>query len=93
MRGETTSTQCGLLSGHGTSRHRRDQQCALKFRWKEAASRHHQLLSTCVKLRDLCINRKLKMALHINIMEQLRNRADRFRIQGRLQDEDLEEII
>ncbi len=26
-------------------------------------------------------------------MEQLRNRADRFRKQGRLQDEDLEEII
>ncbi len=51
------------------------------------------MLSTCVKLKDLCINRKLKTTLHINIMEQLRNRADRFRKQGRLQDEDLKEII
>ncbi len=85
--------QCGLSSGHGTSRFRRDQQRASKFRWKEAASRHHQLLSTCVKLKDLCINGKLKMTPHINIMEQLRNRADRFRKQGRLQNEDLKEII
>jgi hypothetical protein len=39
---------------------RRDQHRASKFRWKEAASRHHQLLSTCVKLKDLCINGNLK---------------------------------
>jgi hypothetical protein len=92
-RGENKNAQCGLSSGRGTSRRKRDQQRALKFRRKEAASRQYQLLSMCVKLKDLCINGNLKTTLHINIMEQLRNRADRFRKQGRLQDEDLEEII
>jgi hypothetical protein len=36
---------------------------------------------------------KEKTTPHINIMEQLRIRADRFRKQGRLQDKNLEEII
>jgi hypothetical protein len=83
-----------LLSGQGTStRHRRDQQHALKFRRNVVASRQHQLLSSCVKLKDLCINRKLRTTLHVNIMEQLQNRADKFRKQGRLQDEELKDII
>jgi hypothetical protein len=92
-RGETTKAQCGLSSGHGTSRHKRDQQHASKFRRNEAACRQHQLLSTCVKLKDLCINRKLRTTPHVNIMKQIRDRADRYRKKGRLQDEDLEEII
>jgi hypothetical protein len=86
--------QGGLLSGRGTlTRPRRDQQCALKFRRNVVASRQHQLLSSCVKLKDLCINGKLRTTPHINIMEQLRNRADNFRKQGRLLDEELEGII
>ena len=64
--------QGGLLSGQGTStRHRRDQQRASKFRRNVAASRQHQLLSSCVKLKDLCINGKLRTTPHVNIMEQL----------------------
>jgi hypothetical protein len=86
--------QGGLLSGQGIStRHRRDQQRASKFRRKVAASRQHQLLSSCVKLKDLCIHGKLQTTPHVNIMEQLRNRADKFRKQRRLQDEELEDII
>jgi hypothetical protein len=46
-----------------------------------------------MKLKNLCINRKFKTMPHISIMEQLQNKADRFRKQGRLQDQDLEEII
>ncbi len=46
-----------------------------------------------MKLKNLCTNGKFKTTLHSNIMEQLRIRADRFRKQGRLRDEDLEEII
>jgi hypothetical protein len=86
--------QGGLLSGRGTStRRRRDQQCASKFRRNVAASRQHQSLSSCVKLKDLCIIGKLQTTPHINIMEQLQNRADKFRKQGRLQDEELKDII
>ncbi len=50
------------------------------------------MLSTCVKMKDLCKNGKLKTTPHISIMEQLQNRAEKFRKQGRLQDEELEEI-
>jgi hypothetical protein len=86
--------QGGLLSGRGTSsRRRRDQQCASMFRRNMAASRQQQLLSSCVKLKDLCKNRKLRTTPHINIMKQLQYRADKFRIQGRLQDKELEDII
>jgi hypothetical protein len=46
-----------------------------------------------MKLKKLCINGKFKPTLHLSIMEQLRIKADRFRKQGRLQDQDLEEII
>jgi hypothetical protein len=46
--GETTQAQGGLSSGQGTSRRRRDQQCASMFRRSKAASRQHQLLSTCM---------------------------------------------
>jgi hypothetical protein len=46
-----------------------------------------------MKLKSLCINRKFKPTLHLSIMEQLRIKADQFRKQGRLQDQDLEEII
>jgi hypothetical protein len=51
------------------------------------------LLSRWVKIKDLCKNGKLKTSSHISIMEQLQNRAEKFRKQGRLQDEELEEII
>ncbi len=51
------------------------------------------MLSTCVKMKDLCRNGKLKTTPHISIMEELRNRAEKFRKQGRLQDKELEEII
>ncbi len=51
------------------------------------------MLTKCVKLKDLCKNRKLQTTPHSTIMEQLRNRADRFRKQGRLRDKELEDII
>jgi hypothetical protein len=64
--------QGGLLSGQGTSsRRRRDQQRASMFRRNVAASRQQQLLSSCVKLKDLCKNGKLQTTPHINIMKQL----------------------
>jgi hypothetical protein len=86
--------QGGFLSGRGTSsRRRRDQQRASMFRRNMAASRQQQLLSYCVKLKDLCKNKKLRATPHINIMKQLRYRADKFRKQGRLQDEELEDIV
>jgi hypothetical protein len=46
-----------------------------------------------MKLKSTCVNGKFKTTPHVNIMEQLQIRADRFRRQGRLRDEDLEEII
>jgi hypothetical protein len=46
-----------------------------------------------MKLKNLCINGKFKTTPHTSIMEQLLNKADQFRKQGRLQDQDLEEII
>jgi hypothetical protein len=46
-----------------------------------------------MKLKSICINGKFKTTPHINIMEQLQIRADRFRKQGRLRDKDLKEII
>jgi hypothetical protein len=46
-----------------------------------------------MNLKKLCINGKLKTTPHGNIIEQLQIRTDRFRIKGRLRDEDLEEII
>ncbi len=86
--------QGGLLSEGGTSsRCRRDQQRASMFRRNVAASRQQQLLSSCVKLKDLCKNGKLQLTPHIDIMKQLQYRADKFRKQGRLQDEELEDII
>jgi len=54
---------------------------------------HHQLLSTCQKLKDLCNNGKFKPTSHSTIMEQLRIRAECFQKQGRLQEDDLEQII
>ena len=91
--GETTQAQGGFSSGQGTSRRRRDQQRASMFRRSKAASRQHQLLTTCVKLKELCKNGKLRTTPHSTIMEQLQNRADRFRKQGQLRDEELEATI
>ncbi len=88
--GETTQAQGGLSSGQGTSKRRRDQQRASMFRRSKAASRQQQLLTTCVKLKELCKNGKLQTTPHSTIMEQLQNRADRFRKQGQLRDEELE---
>jgi hypothetical protein len=51
------------------------------------------LLTTCIKLKDLGINGKFQTTKHTTIMEQLRIKADRFRKQGRLQEDNLEQII
>jgi hypothetical protein len=51
------------------------------------------LLTTCIKLKDLGVNGKFQTTKHTTIMEQLRIRADRFRKQGRLQEDNLEQII
>jgi hypothetical protein len=59
-----------LQFAEGVSNVRRDTQR------KEAASRHHQLLSTCMKLKNLCINGKLKTTSHLSMMEKLRIKAD-----------------
>ncbi len=40
----------------------------------------------------MCINGSIKTTNHKTIMEQLQLRAERFRKQGRLRNEDLEEI-
>jgi hypothetical protein len=52
-----------------------------------------QLLEKCKEINSMCINGSIKTTNHKTIMEQLRLRAERFRKQGRLHDEDLEEII
>jgi hypothetical protein len=83
----------GLSSRQGTSKHKRNQQRANSYRHKEAASRQRQLLTTCVKLKDLCHTGQFGTTSHSTVMEQLRFRADRFRKQGRLQEEEVEEII
>ncbi len=49
--GGISKVQGELSSGQETSRCRRSQQHALGHRQKEAASRQHQLLSTCMKLK------------------------------------------
>jgi hypothetical protein len=46
-----------------------------------------------MEIKSVCINDSIKPTNHNTIMEQLRIRAERFRKQGRLRDEDLEEII
>jgi hypothetical protein len=46
-----------------------------------------------MELKNQCINGKFKTTSHISIMEQLGKRAEQFRKQGRLQTQDLEEII
>ena len=46
-----------------------------------------------MEIKSVCINGSIKPTNHNTIMEQLRIRAERFRKQGRLRDEDLEEII
>jgi hypothetical protein len=51
------------------------------------------LLSTCIKLKDLGVNGKFQTTKHTTINKQLQIRADRFRKQGRLQEDDLEQII
>jgi hypothetical protein len=91
--GGTSEAQGGSLSGLGNSRRRRNQQRASGHRRKEAASRQHQLLSACMKLKNLCINGKLTTTSHISVMKQLQIKADQFRKQGRLQDQDLHKII
>jgi hypothetical protein len=46
-----------------------------------------------MEIKTLCIKGTLKTTSHTTILEQLRIRADQFRKQGRLQDNNLEEII
>ncbi len=58
------------------------------------ASRQSQLLSTCAKLKKNCKDGKIITTEHSTIIEYLRQQADRFRKQGRLQkEEDVETII
>ncbi len=45
------------------------------------------------EIKKLGINGKFKTTSHCTIMEQLQIKVDQFRKQGRLQDQDLEEII
>jgi hypothetical protein len=59
----------------------------------QSASRQSQLLSTCTKLKENCKDGKLRTSEHSTIIEYLRQQADRFRKQGRLQEEDVETII
>jgi hypothetical protein len=70
--GGTTQAIGGLLRGQATSRCGMNQQPASRFQRKEAASRQHQLLLSCVKLKNLCQNGKFKTTKHTTIMEQLR---------------------
>ncbi len=51
------------------------------------------MLTTCIKLKDLGVNGNFQTTKHTTIMEQLRIRADRFRKQERLQEDNLEQII
>jgi hypothetical protein len=46
-----------------------------------------------MEIETLCVKGTLKTTSHTTILEQLRIRADQFRKQGRLQDNNLEEII
>jgi hypothetical protein len=46
-----------------------------------------------MEIKALCIKGTLKTTSHTTILEQLRIRADQFGKQGRLQDNNLEEII
>jgi hypothetical protein len=71
----------------------KNQQHASIYHRDQAASRQQQLLSTCQKLKDICTDGKFETTKHSTIMEPLRIRADWFRKQGRLQEDDLEQII
>ncbi len=51
------------------------------------------MITTCIKLKDYGVNGKFQTTKHTTIMEQLRIRADRFRKQGRLQEDNLGQII
>jgi hypothetical protein len=84
MVGGPSKVQGGLSSGRATSRRRRSQQRASRHQQKEAASMQHQLLSTCMKLENLCIDGKFKPTSCVSKMEQLWIKADRFMKQGRL---------
>jgi hypothetical protein len=68
--GGTNQVQGRLSSGWTTSRCRKSQQRTSGYRQNKAASRQHQLLSTCMKLKIICINGKIKTTPHIKIMEQ-----------------------
>jgi hypothetical protein len=46
-----------------------------------------------MNLKDKCKNGKFRTTEHKSIMEHLRLRADRFRKQGRLQEDEMEAII
>jgi hypothetical protein len=52
-------------------------------------------INNCImyEIKKIGINEKFKTISHRTIMEQLRIKADLFRKQGRLQDQDLEEIM
>jgi hypothetical protein len=67
--GEGTEHELGRSSSRqGTSGHRRNQQRANSHHSKEAASRQHQLLNTCVKVKDLCYMAKFETTPHTTIM-------------------------
>jgi len=78
MGGESNCTSGGLSGGQGTPRRRRNQQRASYHCRGQVASRQRQLLTTCIKLKDLGVNGKFQTTKHTTIMEQLQIRADRF---------------
>jgi hypothetical protein len=47
----------------------------------------------CLNLKSKCVNGKFRTTKNMTIMEHLRLQADRFRKQGRLQDDKMETII
>jgi hypothetical protein len=46
-----------------------------------------------MNLKDKCVNGKFRTSEHKTILEHLRLQADRFRKQGRLQENEMEAII
>jgi hypothetical protein len=84
------SGQCSRLV---PSRRRRNQQWSASY-WKSVAVDNvGRLAKICNQLRNLCRNGTFKRTEHTTIMEYLGKRAERFQKNGRLQGEEMEDII
>ena len=68
------------------------QRCAV-YRESLSVKNLSRLANTCNQIRNLCKNGAFKQTEHTTIMEYLGRRAERFRRNGRLQGEEMEEII